>query len=61
MKSIVFAGSSITWGEGLHYYSDLPHLNLSAEAFDRNDFNKISTTISKNEYILDTNDILLYN
>lgn len=38
MKAIVFAGSSITWGEGLHYYSNLPHLNLSAEAFDRNDY-----------------------
>lgn len=38
MKSIVFAGSSITWGEGLHYYSNLPHLNLYAESFDRADY-----------------------
>jgi hypothetical protein len=31
------------------------------KAFDTIDFNKISITISKNEYILDTKDILLYN
>lgn len=26
MKGIVFAGCSFTWGQGLHYYSDLPYL-----------------------------------
>jgi len=31
------------------------------KAFDTTDFNKISITISKNEYILDTKDILIYN
>jgi hypothetical protein len=31
------------------------------KAFDTIDLYKISITISKNEYILDTKDILLYN
>lgn len=38
MKSIVFAGTSQTWGEGLHYYSDLPNLNLDADSYNKEDY-----------------------
>jgi hypothetical protein len=35
MKSIAFAGSSMTWGQGLHYYSDLPNIVIGTDNFDR--------------------------
>lgn len=38
MKNIVFAGTSITWGEGLHYYSDLPNINIDSIVYDKNDY-----------------------
>lgn len=45
MKGILFAGDSFTWGEGLHYYSDL-HFDYSNKKFDTNyigyDRNKIT-------------------
>lgn len=37
MKNIVFAGSSITWGQGLHYYSDLSDIKIGNDYFDRNE------------------------
>lgn len=33
MKGILFAGDSFTWGEGLHYYSDL-HFDYNNQKFD---------------------------
>jgi hypothetical protein len=39
MKSIVFAGSSYTWGEGLQYYSDLENINPYATQFNRWELN----------------------
>ena len=35
MKSIAFAGSSMTWGQGLHYYSDLSNIIIGTDNFDR--------------------------
>ena len=34
MKGIIFAGDSFTWGEGLHFYSDLPDIDYSAFSFN---------------------------
>ena len=38
MKSIIFAGTSITWGEGLHFYSDLPNINTDRRFYNSNDY-----------------------
>ena len=34
MKGIIFAGDSFTWGEGLHFYSDLPDIDYSSFSFN---------------------------
>jgi hypothetical protein len=36
MKGIIFAGDSFTWGQGLHYYSELPNINSENFQFDIN-------------------------
>lgn len=33
MKGILFAGDSFTWGEGLHFYSDLPDIDYNEVGF----------------------------
>lgn len=52
MKGILFAGDSFTWGEGLHYYSDL-HFDYNNQKFDLEyigyDRNKLSA--AQVEYI----------
>lgn len=34
MKGLLFAGDSFTWGEGLHFYSDLPDIDYSSFSFN---------------------------
>jgi hypothetical protein len=38
MKGILFAGDSFTWGEGLHYYSELPNINWKEHGHDAKNY-----------------------
>ena len=34
MKGIIFAGDSYTWGQGLHFYSDLPNEGWNDDGYN---------------------------
>lgn len=35
MKGIIFAGDSFTWGQGVHYYSELPNIQFPLNNYNR--------------------------